>query len=84
MFSSATMAASRTMPVANASPASEIMLSVLPVICMTTKAVNSDIGIASATMNVARNRRMNHQRMPIARLMPSSRLVRSIAIESSI
>ena len=83
MFSSTTMAASSTMPVANASPASEIMFSVRPVICITTKPTNSETGIAIATMNVARSRRRNHHRIATASAIPSSRLVRSIAIESS-
>ena len=82
MFSSTTIAESSTMPMANASPAREIMLSVRPVICINRNAVKSDTGIASATMKVARNLRRNHHRIPTARLMPRSKLVLSMSIDS--
>ena len=42
------------------------------------------IGIAIATINVARNLRRNHHSIPMASVIPSSKLVRSIAIESRI
>ena len=60
------------------------MFNVRPVICITRKPANKDIGIDSATMNVALNLRMNHHRMLTASVIPISRLVRSMAIESSI
>ena len=43
---------------------------------------NSETGIASATIMVARSRRMNHHKTAIARNIPSTRLFLSIAIES--
>ena len=82
MFSNTTMAASRTIPVANAKPANEIMFNVLPVMFMIMNPANSEIGMASATTQVARKRRMNHQRIAMANPMPSKRFVRNIAIES--
>ena len=81
IFSRTTMAPSRTMPIAKARPAREMIFSVRPVACMTRKAVNKEIGIASATTSVARNFRRNHQRTPIASKIPINRFVRSIAME---
>ena len=82
VFSSTTIAPSSTIPIANASPASEIMFRERPASCNTRNAVNRQIGIATATIKVARNRRRNHQRMPVASVIPSNRFVRNMAMES--
>ena len=74
MFSSTTMAASRTMPTAKARPASEMTLSVLPARFSTTKVPSREIGMARATIRVARRLRRNHQRTPTASSTPSARL----------
>ena len=64
MFSSTTMAASTTMPTANAMPASEITLIERPSAAMATKEPITDTGIASDTTSVACHdrRKMNSTR----------------------
>ena len=83
MFSNAMMAASRTMPTAKARPASEMTLSVRPAASMMTKVASKEAGIASATINVARNFRRNHQRQMMAKQTPSARLLATISMERS-
>ena len=82
MFSNTTIAASRTMPTAKARPAREMILIVRPAAFRTMNVTNRETGIASATIIVARKRRMNHHSTAIARKIPSTRLLRSMAIES--
>ena len=67
MFSSTTIAASSTMPVAKASPASEITLSDRPAADNTTKVASSEIGIAKAMIKVARHWRRKSHSTPMAR-----------------
>ena len=53
MFSSTTIAASTTMPTANAIPASDITLSDRPIKAIATNAPITDTGIAIDTISVA-------------------------------
>ena len=75
MFSDTTMAASSTMPTANARPAREITLRLRPVSCSTIKVVSSETGMAVAISSVPRVSRRNHHNTPMARITPSSRLL---------
>ena len=75
IFSSTTIAASSTIPTAKAKPAREIMLSERPVICRTTKVLNKEMGMANATMSVARSCRINAHRIPMANSTPINRLL---------
>ena len=81
MFSSTTMAASRVIPTANARPASEMMLTVRPAKSRPRNAANNEIGIATATSSVARNRRRNSHSTTMASATPRPRLLRTISIE---
>ena len=74
MFSSTTIAASSTMPVAKARPASEITLSERPVGERIANVASSDTGIASAMISVARHWRRNSHRTPMASSTPAMRL----------
>ena len=75
MFSSTTMAASSTMPVAKASPASEMTLRLLPVTLSSMKVASSEAGIAAATIRVARSLRRKYHSTPTARNTPRNRLL---------
>ena len=66
MFSSTTIAASSTMPVANARPAREMTFNDRPAAVSTTKVASSDTGMARAMIIVARHCRRNSHRAPIA------------------
>ncbi len=81
MFSSTTIAASSTMPVANARPASEMTFRDRPASVNTTNVVSSDTGIASAIISVARHWRRNSHSTPMASRMPAARLPVSRLIE---
>ena len=71
MFSSTTMAASTTMPTANAMPASEITLIERPSAAMATKEPITDTGIASETTSVARGERRKSSRIIAASRPPT-------------
>ncbi len=73
MFSNATMAASRTMPVANARPASETTLSVRPARLRSTTTAIRQIGIADEMISVPRHSRMKNHSTPTASRMPMTR-----------
>ena len=66
MFSSTTIAASTTMPTANARPASEITLIERPSAAIATKAPITETGIAIEMIKVARSERRNSNRITIA------------------
>ena len=71
MFSSTTMAASTTMPTANARPASEMTLIERPSAAMATNAPTTDTGMASEITTVARNERRNNSSSSAAKLPPT-------------
>ena len=71
MFSSTTMAASTTMPTANARPASEITLIERPRIAIATNEPTTETGIAMETMRVAEKERRNSSRISAARAPPT-------------
>ena len=81
IFSNTTIAASSTMPTAKAKPAIEIIFNVLPVINITISVATKEIGIANATINVARNLRKNHHKTITAKATPINKLLRTNAIE---
>ena len=70
MFSRTTIAASTTMPTANAMPASEMTLIERPIAAIATKAPITETGIASEMISVARGERRNKSRMIAARTPP--------------
>ena len=67
-------AASMTMPVEKASPASDTTLSVRPSICSVMTAKKSEIGIDMPITSSARGPRRKYQRPPTASRMPMARL----------
>ena len=71
MFSSTTIAASTTMPIANARPASEITLIVRPSAAIATNAPITDTGIASETTSDARTERRNNSSSTAANAPPT-------------
>jgi len=62
----------------------EIIFKLRPVMFITTRVTMIEIGIAAATINVARNLRKNHHSTLIANNTPSKRLLRTRLIERSI
>ena len=73
-FSITTIAASSTMPVAKARPASDITLIVRPAMPSTASVTSRQTGTVAAMITVARARRTNSQSRPTASSVPSSRL----------
>ena len=67
-------AASMTMPVENARPASETTFSVRPSRCIVITAKNSEIGIDAPITSSARGPRRKYQSPPTASRMPIARL----------
>ena len=70
MFSSTTIAASTTMPTANASPAREITLIERPSAAMATNEPMMETGIASEITRVARPERRNKSSSSAASVPP--------------
>ncbi len=83
MLSSTTMVLSTVMPIANATPAIEITLSVRPASSRPTNAAIVQIGIAMTPVSVARPERRNANITSVASSAPSARLVQTLATESS-
>ena len=75
------MAASNTIPTEKANPAIEIIFKVRPVIYMTIRVIIIEIGMATATINVALNLRKNHHKTLIAKRIPNIKLFFTKAIE---
>ena len=71
MFSSTTIAASTTMPTANAMPASEMTLIERPSAAMATKEPMTDTGIASEITSVARGERRKSSSISAASRPPT-------------
>ena len=71
IFSSTTIAASTTIPTANAIPAKEITLIDLPIAAIATKEATTETGIAIDTIRVALNERRKQRRMSTANEPPT-------------
>ena len=80
MFSSTTIAASTTMPTANARPASEMTLIERPRAAIATKAPITETGMAIEMTSVARGERRNSSRMIAARVPPTQMFWRTSSI----
>ena len=70
MFSSTTMALSTSMPTASAMPPSDMMLSEISFAYISKKVPMTEIGIATAMIEVARESRRNPYSTIIARMPP--------------
>ena len=77
MFSSTTMAASTTIPTANAIPASDTTLSERPSMAMATKEPTTETGIASETIRVGRQDLRNSSSMSAASAPPTTMFCRT-------
>ena len=89
IFSRTTIAASTTIPTANAIPAKEITFIDLPRAAIATKAATTDIGIDNPIITVARHDLKNNIKINIAKVPPiqifclTSSIAESIYIVSS-
>ena len=78
-----TMLLSSVMPIANATPASEITLIVRPATSRPMNAAMVQIGTPMMPTAVARAERRNRNMTAIASTAPSARLVQTLAIDAS-
>ena len=83
MLSSTTMVLSTVMPIAKATPAREMTLSVRPASSRPTKAAMVQMGIAMTPVRVCRFERRKANITSVARPAPRARLVQTLATESS-
>ncbi len=82
MLSSTTMVLSSVMPIAKATPASEITFTVRPAATSPMKAAMVQMGIPITPSAVGRTDRMNRNMTSVARTAPMTRFVQTFLIDS--